>query len=143
MAVAAVLAGLAAAEAAGESLRTFRVAGNGIPDPISASAGDAARGMQAAADRQRGNCILCHALPLEGAGYQGELAPDLSAVAIRLSAAQIRLRIVDSTRVNPETIMPAYYRVDGLNRVAAEFRGKPVLSAEEIEDVVAYLMSLR
>ena len=138
---AAVLVGIA--DAAGETVRPYRVAGDGIPDSLSGRAGDAVRGMQAAIDRQRGNCNLCHALPIAGAGYQGELAPDLAGVASRLSAAQIRLRIVDSTRVNPDTIMPAYYRVDGLNRVAADVRGKPVLGAEEIEDVVAYLMSLR
>lgn len=141
LAVAAMLAGFVAAAAA-ERLKPYRVVEDGIPEPVAAGPGDAGRGLKIAIDRQRGNCNLCHALPA-AAEYQGELAPDLAAVATRLSAAQIRLRVVDSTRVNPETIMPAYYRIDALNRVAREFRAKPVLSAEEIEDVVAYLVSLR
>ena len=145
LAVAAVLAALTAADAAGETLRPYRVVGDGIPDPISGTAGDPARGMEVAADRQRGNCILCHTMPMtsSGDGFQGDVAPDLSAIASRLSAAQIRLRLVDPTRANSETVMPAYYRVDGLNRVAPAFRGKAVLTAEEIEDVIAYLLTLR
>jgi sulfur-oxidizing protein SoxX len=143
--VGAALAGLAAATAEAGDLRSYRVVDGGIPAPLSATAGDPARGMQAAADRQRGNCILCHRMPTTAAddGFQGDAGPDLAGVAARLSAAEMRLRVVDPTRTNPDTIMPAYYRVEGLNRVAAEFRGKPVLTAEEVEDVVAYLMTLR
>ena len=140
LATAAVLFGIAA-DAAGEGLKPYRVVGDGIPEPLAARPGNAARGLEIALDRQRGNCNLCHALPA-AADYQGELAPDLARVASRLTAAQIRLRVVDSARVNPETIMPAYHRVEGLKRVAREFQGKPVLTADEIEDVVAYLVSL-
>ena len=73
----------------------------------------------------------------------GDLAPDLSGVGARLSAAQIRLRIVDSSRVNPDTVMPAYFKTEGLQRVAPAFRGKTVLTAQQIEDVVAFLVTLK
>jgi len=73
----------------------------------------------------------------------GDLAPDLSGVGARLSAAQIRLRIVDSSRVNPDTVMPAYFKTEGLQRVAPAFRGKTVLTAQQIEDVVAFLATLK
>ena len=74
---------------------------------------------------------------------QGNLAPNLSGVGNRLSEGQLRLRMVDGSKVNPDTIMPSYYRTEGLERVAPRFRDKTILSAEEIEDVVAYLKSLR
>ena len=90
-----------------------------------------------------GNCLLCHALPETGARFMGNLAPSLSGVGDRLDAGQLRLRLVDSMRVNRDTIMPSYYRVDGLNQVAQSFRGKPILSAQQIEDTVAYLQTLR
>lgn len=72
----------------------------------------------------------------------GSLAPGLAGVGKRLSVGQLRLRIVDASRVNPNTIMPPYYRNEGLNRVAPAYAGKPTLSAEQIEDVVAFLASL-
>ena len=90
-----------------------------------------------------GNCLLCHALPETGARFMGNLAPSLSGVGARLSAGQLRLRLVDSMRLNRDTIMPSYYRVDGLSQVAQAFRGKPILTAQQIEDTIAYLASLR
>jgi len=90
-----------------------------------------------------GLCLLCHNGPFPEERFQGDLAPDLTGVGARLSAGQIRLRIVDPGRVNPQTIMPAYFRTEGLTRVAPAFRGKPVLSAEEIEHVVAFLVTLK
>jgi sulfur-oxidizing protein SoxX len=104
--------------------------------------GDAARGRAIVADRHVGLCLLCHSAPIPEERFQGELAPDLTGVASRLSEGQLRLRIVDSSRLNPATIMPSYYRTEGFARVAPAFRGKTVLSAEQIEDVVAYLMTL-
>jgi sulfur-oxidizing protein SoxX len=73
----------------------------------------------------------------------GNLASPLAGVGTRLSEGQLRLRIVDSARLNRDTIMPSYYRVDGLNQVAAAWRGKPILTAQQIEDAVAYLRTLR
>lgn len=107
------------------------------------AAGDPQRGRQIVANRQGGLCLLCHAAPIPEERFQGDLAPDLKGVGARLSEAQIRARIIDPSTANPDTIMPAYYRTDGLERVADAYRGKTILSAEQIEDVVAYLVTLR
>jgi sulfur-oxidizing protein SoxX len=114
-----------------------------IEKSLTGTQGDAARGRAIVADRHVGLCLLCHSAPIPEERFQGELAPDLKGVASRLSEGELRLRIVDSGRVNPATIMPSYYRSEGFTRVAPAFRGKTVLSAQQIEDVVAYLMTLR
>ena len=113
-----------------------------IEKSLTGTQGDAARGRAIVADRHVGLCLLCHSAPIPEERFQGELAPDLKGVGSRLSESQLRLRIVDSSRLNPATIMPSYYRTEGFARVAPAFRGKTVLSAEQIEDVVAYLMTL-
>ena len=118
------------------------VGDEGIPASLTGAKGDPARGRAIVANRQVGLCLLCHTGPFPEERFQGNLAPDLREAA-RLSEAEIRLRLVDPARVNPQTIMPAYYRTDGLTRVAPAYRGKPVLTAEQIEDVVAYLLSLK
>ena len=107
------------------------------------AAGNPERGRQIVANRQVGLCLLCHAAPIPEERFQGNLAPDLRGVGARLSEAQIRARVVDPSKANPDTIMPAYYKTEGLARVAASFRGKTILSAEQIEDVVAYLVTLK
>ena len=94
-------------------------------------------------DRQVGLCLLCHSGPFPEERFQGDLAPDLRGAGARWTEGQLRLRIVDSGRINSATIMPAYHRVEGLVRVAPAFRGRPILSAEQIEDVVAFLTTLR
>ena len=113
-----------------------------IAASLTGAKGDAARGRAIIANRQVGLCLLCHSGPFPEERFQGELAPDLRSAA-KLSEGQIRLRIVDPGRVNPETIMPAYFRSEGLTRVAPAFRGKTILTAEQIEDIVAYLLTLR
>ena len=105
--------------------------------------GDPARGRAIVANRQVGLCLLCHSGPFPEERFQGNLAPDLRGAGSRWSEAELRLRIVDSSRINPETIMPAYHRTEGLARVAPAWRGKPILSAEQIEDVVAFLTTLK
>jgi sulfur-oxidizing protein SoxX len=125
----------------------FKVTGNAIEAPLTDRPGDAARGRDVVLNRNEGGCLLCHAVPAtpgdERTRFMGNLAPPLAGVGARLSAAQLRLRLVDSMRVNPDTIMPSYYRVEGLNQVAAAFRGKPLLSAQQIEDAVAWLSTLK
>jgi sulfur-oxidizing protein SoxX len=105
--------------------------------------GDAASGRNVVANRHIGLCLLCHSGPFPEERFQGTIGPDLRGTGARLSEGQIRLKIVDPGRLNPETIMPAYYRVIGLTRVAPAFRDKTVLSAEQIEDVVAFLATLK
>jgi len=114
-----------------------------IPESLTGAKGDPVRGRAIVASRQVGLCLLCHSGPFPEERFQGNLAPDLRGAGARWSEGQLRLRIVDSSRINPATIMPAYHRSEGLVRVAPAWRGKPVLSAEQIEDVVAFLMTLR
>ncbi len=133
--------GAAAADEAG--LRPFSVEGDAITAPLTGAPGDTARGRAIVANRQRGLCLLCHAGPFPEEPFQGTLAPDLAGAGARWSEGQLRLRLVDGRRLNPDTIMPSYYRMDGLARVGPTWRGKPVLTAEEIEDVVAFLATLR
>src|SRR5438132_783545 len=125
-----------------EGLQSYAVAGDGIPDSLTGSPGDAARGRALVLDRAS-TCILCHSGPFPETRFQGDLAPSLAGAGSRWSSSQLRLRLVDASRFNPATIMPSYYRVDGLSRVGPAWRGKPVLSAEQIEDIVAYLATLR
>lgn len=142
-ALAAVLLGGAAAAWGGEPLVSYRVVGDAIPVPLSQTPGDPARGKEVALNREGGGCILCHAVTDPAARFAGNIAQPLNGIAARLSEGQLRLRVVDSTRVNPKTVMPSYYRIEGLNRVAEAYRGKPILTAQQIEDVVAYLQTLQ
>jgi sulfur-oxidizing protein SoxX len=114
-----------------------------IPESLTGTPGDPARGRAIVTNRQVGLCLLCHSGPFPEERLQGNLAPSLAGAGRRWSESQLRLRIVDSSRLNPTTIMPAYHRTEGLVRVALAWRGKPILSPEQIEDVVAFLMTLR
>ena len=129
--------------AAADGLLAFEVVDDAIPRSLTGAPGDPARGRALVVDRRVGLCLLCHAGPFAEERFQGDLAPDLGGVGDRLSEGQLRLRIVDSRRLDPATIMPAYYRVDGLQRVGAAWQGRPILSAAEVEDVVAFLVTLR
>ncbi|WP_418219730.1 sulfur oxidation c-type cytochrome SoxX [Bradyrhizobium icense] len=125
-----------------QELRSYTVVGDAIPHSLTGASGDAARGRSLVVERSS-TCILCHNGPFPEQKFQGDLAPDLSGSGSRWSEGQLRLRMVDASRLNAATIMPSYYRVDGLTRVGTPWRGKPILSAEQIEDIVAYLASLR
>jgi len=116
---------------------------DGIPASLTGQPGDPARGRAIVANRQVGLCLLCHSGPFPEERFQGDLAPSLEGAGRRLTEPKLRLRLVDSRKVNPDTIMPSYFRTEGLERVAPAFRGKPLLSAEQIEDVVAYLGTLK
>jgi sulfur-oxidizing protein SoxX len=110
--------------------------------PLTAEPGDPARGRSIVLDKSLSSCVLCHAVP-GNEGPAGDVGPPLAGVGSRLSAAQLRLRIVDSSRINPASVMPPYHRIEELNRVPAALRGKPLLSAQQVEDVVAWLRTLR
>jgi L-cysteine S-thiosulfotransferase len=114
-----------------------------MPDSLTGRPGDVARGRAIVANRTVGLCLLCHSAPIPEERFQGTLAPSLAGAGARATPAQLRLRLVDPARLNPDTIMPPYYRVDGLNRVAKSFQGRTILTAEQVEDVVAYLASLK
>lgn len=140
--LAIVLAGLLSASSA-VALEAYVVVGDAIPTPLGDLAGDAARGRTLVLDRTRGNCLICHQVPEPGEPFQGTIGPALAGVGTRLATGQLRLRLVDTSRLNPETVMPPYFRTEGLRDVAPQYRGRPALNAQEIEDVVAYLASLR
>ena len=141
LALSLFLANTGMAEA--QVLQPYRVVGDAIPDSLTGAPGDPARGKTIVASRQTGLCLLCHPAPLPEEKFQGTIGPDLKGAGSRYTEGQLRLRIVNSSRIDPNTIMPAYYRLEGLDRVAPAFRGKTVLTAEQIEDVVAFLMTLR
>lgn len=126
------------------AINPYAVVGDAIPASLTGKPGDAAKGRAIVANRTVGLCMLCHSasvIPEEK--FQGDLAPDLAGAGKRWNIGELRLRIVDASRFNADTIMPAYYKTDGLTRVASGFAGKTILSAEQIEDVVAYLATLK
>jgi L-cysteine S-thiosulfotransferase len=128
---------------ADELLRPYTVVGDAIPASLTGRPADPVRGKAIVVSRQTGLCLLCHSAPLPEEKFQGTIGPDLKGAGSRNTEGQLRLRIVDSRIFNADTIMPAYYRLDGLDRVAPAFRGKTVLTAEQIEDVVAFIKTLR
>jgi L-cysteine S-thiosulfotransferase len=137
-------AGLAAAfPAAAQASPEYKVDGDEIRAPLTREPGDPARGRSIVLDRAQGACVLCHAFPDPEARVAGDIGPSLAGVGARLGAGQLRLRVVDQTRINAGTPMPAYYRTEGLYDVARAYRGKPILSAQQVEDVVSYLQTLR
>jgi sulfur-oxidizing protein SoxX len=118
------------------------VVGDSIAESLSGMPGDPVRGRAIVASRQTGLCLLCHSGPFPEERFQGNLAPELGMSAKRLSAAQLRARIVDASRFNPDTIMPTYYKASNLKRVGTKWIGQPILNEQEIEDVVAFLGTL-
>jgi len=125
-----------------EALLPYTVVGDAIPKSLTGKPGDPVNG-RAIVVKRESTCLLCHSGPFPDQRFQGDLSPSLSGTGSRWSEGELRLRMVDASRLNPATIMPSFYRIDGLTRVAANFRGKPVLTAEQIEDVVAFLTTLK
>lgn len=129
--------------ALGEGVVAYRVVdGFSIPEPLTAAPGDPERGRAVAINRRQGNCLSCHVMPIAEQPFHGEVGPSLYGVANRYDAAELRLRVVDAKVVNPDSFMPAFYRTEGLHDVSEAFRDKPILDAQQVEDVVAYLMTL-
>lgn len=126
-----------------EASQPYDIVGDQIIVSLTGRPGDALRGRGLISDRQRGLCLLCHSGPFPEERFFGTLAPSLTGVGNRLSEGQLRLRLVDSTKINKDTIMPAYFVNSGRLRVAAAYRDKPLFTAEQIEDVVAFLVSLK
>jgi L-cysteine S-thiosulfotransferase len=140
--VLALVATISASASAQETMVSFDVIGDAIPKSLTGKPGDPANGRALVVKRET-TCLLCHAGPFPDQRFQGNLSPDLTGTGSRWTEGELRLRMVDATRLNEATIMPSFYRVEGLNRVARNLRGKPILSAEEIEDVVSFLMTLK
>jgi L-cysteine S-thiosulfotransferase len=119
------------------------VDGTSIPKSLTGKPGDPMKGREVAINRRLGNCLACHHLPIPEQAFQGEVGPDLAGVADRYSEGELRLRVVNPKVLNEDTFMPAFYRSEGLNRVMKDFQGKAILTAEQVEDVVAYLLTLK
>lgn len=140
--LATCLLAVACSAAAGAGEPAYVVDNYRIEQPLSAAPGDAARGAVVAVTRSEGNCLTCHEIPGDYE-FPGTVGPSLVGVARRLDAAQLRLRLVDPKQLNPMTVMPAYFRSTGLYRVAPEYAGKTILTAQQVEDVIAFLLTLR
>jgi len=141
--LAAWLGALGGSGAVAQDIRPYVVVGDAIPQALTGQPGDPARGRAIVGNRTVGLCLLCHSGPIPEERFQGTMSPSLAGAGSRWSPGQLRLRMVDPARLNADTIMPAYYRVDGLQRVGRNFSGKTILSAQQIEDVVAYLATLK
>jgi sulfur-oxidizing protein SoxX len=128
---------------AGELVKFAVVDGHSIPKSLTGKPGDPVKGRAVVINRKQGNCLACHDMPIPEQPYHGKIGPDLTGVGSRLTEGELRLRIVNPKYANPHTIMPAFYRTEGLYRVAKKFQGKPMLTAEQVEDVVAYLKTLK
>jgi sulfur-oxidizing protein SoxX len=142
LALAGLLCGAATTIEAG-GVAAFTVDGDAVVAPLSGTVGRAAQGRAVVLDRAVGNCLVCHQIGRErNEPQQGTIGPSLDGVGRRLTPGQLRLRIIDQSRLDPRTIMPPYHRTEGLNRIAPADRGRPMLDAQQVEDVVAYLATL-
>lgn len=125
-----------------DQLVRYRIIDGTIPEPLTTQPGDPARGRRIVLDRDGGDCTICHAMPLPQREFHGTVGPPLDGIGRRATPGALRLRLVDPKAFNPETIMPAYYKVIGLHRVLERYRAKAILTAQQIEDIIAYLLTL-
>jgi len=140
IAAALLLAGTAVAD----GLVKYEVVDHGISKSLTGKPGDPEKGQKSFTSRKLGNCLACHQVTaLSAQPFHGEIGPSLDGVAERYTEAQLRMQVVNAKVINPDTIMPAFYRTDGLHRVLKKFDGKPILTAEQVEDVVAYLKTFK
>jgi sulfur-oxidizing protein SoxX len=152
IACAAALAGLTMAGTASAAeiarvqepgLQPYTIVGHEIPQPLTATPGDAERGRKMFLTRSKGNCLSCHTAPIPEEDFHGEIGPSLVGVASRLKPAEMRLRIVDAKAILPETMMPSFYRTGGLRQLKKDYVGKSMLEPQDIEDIIAYLQTLK
>ncbi len=137
-----LLAGIGATHAGADGVAEYAVTNFAIESPLAGLQGDAAEGRKIVIDRKKGNCLACHSMPIPEEADHGNTGPNLEGVSSRLTEAQLRLRVVDPKQINPETMMPAFHKTEGLHRVMKSFEGKPILTAQEVEHVIAYLKTL-
>ncbi len=135
----AVLCGALAASA---NAAEYVVVDDTIPASLTGKAGDPAAGKKLAIHRKKGNCLACHVMPIPEEQFHGEIGPDISDAGSNYTEAELRMRLVDPKVLNPDTIMPAFLKT-GTTDVLKKFAGKTILKPQEIEDIIAYLMTLK
>lgn len=135
------IAAIAAARAQPD-LVAFQIVDGGIPIPLTDEPGNRFRGELVARDPTKASCLICHRMPIPDEPDPGDIGPDLAGIGARYTAAELRLRIVNPKILNPATVMPAYYSLQNLNRVEAQYAGQTIYTAQEVEDVVAFLLTL-
>ncbi len=122
----------------------YKVENHSILQPLNGLAGDPDRGRLLVRNKNKGNCLSCHQLPIPEDDFHGTIGPSLYTIADKFNAAQLRIRIADMKLINPFTIMPGYYKsTKKINRIAAQYAGKTILSAQQLEDIIAYLLTLK
>ena len=126
-----------------QEVAPYEIVGDAIPRSLTGAAGNPARGRQIVRDLSKATCLICHQMPIPEEPNHGGIGPPLAGVGSRYTEGELRLRIVDPKAIDPDTVMPAYHRVEGLHRVLGRYEGRPIYSAQNVEDVVAYLSSLR
>ncbi|MET3899804.1 sulfur-oxidizing protein SoxX [Devosia sp. UYZn731] len=121
------------------------LAQTGIIQPLTDVPGDATRGKAVAVNSDLGNCSICHHIPVPEIpdGANGDIGPPLDGVGSRLTAAELRQRIVDPKTLDPDTLMPAYFTTEGLTRVQTKYASKTILTAQQVEDLIAFLLTLK
>ncbi len=138
----AITAAVLLSGAANAELVKYKIVDNAIPASLTGKAGDAEKGKKVFLNRKLGNCLACHSLSaVADQPFHGQIAPSLDGVASRYDVGQLRMQVVNAKVINPDTMMPAFYKADGFERVIKKFQGKSILSAEEVEDLIAYLMT--
>ncbi len=139
----ALLLSSPASPASAAGLVNYKINDNAITTSLTRKTGDPVNGKKIATNRKKGNCLACHSIPIPEQAFHGNIGPDLKGISNRYSEGELRLRIVNPKVLNSETIMPAFYKADGFNRVMKKFVGKTIISAQEVEDIIAYLMTLK
>ena len=127
---------------ANEELVSYDIVDLSIPSSLTNEDGDLKNGRDIVLSR-RGNCLACHKIPSGNDIFQGNIGPSLAGVGNRYTISELRLRLVNPYVLNPDSVMPAFYKVRGLKRVDKKFREKPILTAQEIEDVISWLFTLK
>jgi sulfur-oxidizing protein SoxX len=120
----------------------YKIVGKSIPKSLTGKPGDAQKGVLTAINRRKGNCLACHTIPGVNQPDQGNIGPPLEGVAKRYKEGELRLRLVYPKKLNPDTIMPSFYTNTGLHRVLKKWEGKTIISAQDVEDIVAFLLTL-